>query len=182
MIHWKCCYNSSPTHPTCRGLTAASREQTHFSCIGSLNVPFILLYCQSFMRLVCQNVDKQIFQRSRILGAAVKPRHVVIHPASIEISARDRVKTDKRDAVKIAIQLSVGRLKGINIPSEEREGRRQITRLRETIMNSRKATGNKIKNILFQHGLIKADDDRKVSKRWIEEVLEISIDENIDYW
>jgi len=105
----------------------------------------------------------------------------VVHAASIEVSARDRVKTDKRDAVKIAIQLSAGRLNAIHVPSELREGYRQITRLREIIVNNRKAVGNQIKSILFQHGLIKADDDRKVSQRWINEVLSLTINEDIDY-
>lgn len=43
----------------------------------------------------------------------------VVHPGSIEVSSRDRVKTDKRDALKMATQLSAGRLKGIYVPSKE---------------------------------------------------------------
>jgi len=108
-------------------------------------------------------------------------KNKVVPPASIEISARDRVKTDKRDALKIAVQLAAGRLNSIHIPSEEREGYRQITRLREKMVNDRKAVGNRIKSILFQHGHIAAEDDRKVSKRWIEGVLKISINEDTDY-
>ena len=49
---------------------------------------------------------------------------IVVNPASIEVAARDKVKTDKRDALKIATQLEAGRLKGILIPSEEQERRR----------------------------------------------------------
>lgn len=41
----------------------------------------------------------------------------VVHAASVEISARDRVKTDKRDSLKLATQLSAGRLKGIHVPT-----------------------------------------------------------------
>lgn len=108
-------------------------------------------------------------------------KNKVVHPASIEISARDRVKTDKRDALKIAVQLAAGRLNCIHIPSEEREGYRQITRLREKMVNARKAVGNQIKSILFQYGLIAAEDDRKVSSKWIKEVLTISINEDTNY-
>ena len=39
--------------------------------------------------------------------------NIVVNAASIEVASRDRVKTDKRDAVKIAKQLSSGFLKGI---------------------------------------------------------------------
>ena len=38
-------------------------------------------------------------------------KNIVVHPASIEVSSRDRVKTDKRDSLKIASQLSNGVLK-----------------------------------------------------------------------
>src|SRR5262245_7821066 len=54
---------------------------------------------------------------------------LVVHPASIEVSSRDRVKTDKRDSKKIATQLAAGRLKGIHVPSEDREAKRTVTRL-----------------------------------------------------
>ncbi len=40
--------------------------------------------------------------------------NIVVHAASIEVSSRDRVKTDKRDAIKIAMQLSAGRLECIH--------------------------------------------------------------------
>jgi len=55
----------------------------------------------------------------------------VIHPGSIEVSSRDRVKTDRRDSLKIATQLSSGRLKCIRIPTEEEELAREYSRLRQ---------------------------------------------------
>src|SRR5690242_12737838 len=39
--------------------------------------------------------------------------NIVVHPASIEVAAHDRVKTDQRDSAKIAEQLAAGRLQGI---------------------------------------------------------------------
>ena len=44
---------------------------------------------------------------------------IVVHAASIEVSARDTVKTDKRDSLKIAQQLAAGRLRGVRVPTEE---------------------------------------------------------------
>jgi hypothetical protein len=46
---------------------------------------------------------------------------IVVHPASIEVSSRDTVKTDKRDSLKIAQQLAAGRLRGVRVPTEEEE-------------------------------------------------------------
>lgn len=85
----------------------------------------------------------------------------VVHAASIEISARDRVKTDKRDSLKIATQLSSGRLKGIHVPSEEREAYRSITRLRETWVEERTRVGNQIKSLLAFHGLSQAEEEKE---------------------
>ena len=73
------------------------------------------------------------FNLHRLLIAA-GIHNIVVHAASIEISARDRVKTDKRDSLKIATQLQAGRLKCIDVPSVERESFRFITRLREKLV------------------------------------------------
>jgi transposase len=107
--------------------------------------------------------------------------NIVVHPASIEVSSRDRVKTDKRDSLKIAKQLSDGDLKGIKVPSQEREDFRTVTRTRDTLMEDRKRVGNQLKSLLFMHGLIKPDDDRKVSKTWIMETEELDVSEDIKY-
>jgi len=107
-------------------------------------------------------------------------KNIVVHAASIEVSARDRVKTDKRDALKIAQQLSDGRLKGIHVPDEQREHYRSITRLRDKFMEQRKRLGNQLKSLLAYYGLM-TTDDRKISKKWIKEVLELDVAEEIKY-
>ncbi len=92
----------------------------------------------------------------------------VVNAASIEISSRDRVKTDKRDALKMGVQLSVGRLKGIHVPDENREEMRSVTRLRATMMKLRNQVGNQFKSLLFTQGLIDVNDDTTVSEKWVE--------------
>lgn len=100
--------------------------------------------------------------------------NIVVHPASIEISSRDRVKTDKRDALKIATQLSTQRLRGIYVPSIELEAKRSVSRLRSTFCKSRQQAGNRLKSLLFTQGLIEGDDKTRVSKNWlIDKLLEI---------
>lgn len=98
--------------------------------------------------------------------------NLVVHPAAIEIAARERVKTDRRDALKIGMQLASGRLRSINIPKEEQEGNRAVTRLRSSLIKDRGRYANQLKALLFQHGLIVAGDTSIASKRWIERVLE----------
>jgi len=64
--------------------------------------------------------------------------NIVVHAASIEVAANDRVKTDKRDSLKMARQLAAGRLRGIRIPTLEQEHRRLITRTREQLMRAKR--------------------------------------------
>lgn len=96
---------------------------------------------------------------------------IVVHPGSIEVSSRNRVKTDKRDALKIATQLSVGRLKGIFIPSSEQEEKRSVTRLRLNIVKLKHQVGLEFKALLFTQGLIDMNDDTILCQTWISKKL-----------
>lgn len=98
--------------------------------------------------------------------------NIVVNPASIEVSARDKVKTDKRDSVKVAVQLSAGRLTGIQIPEESQEHKRVLTRVRLGLVKERGRLGNQIKSKLFQFGLIPAGDQRIMSGGWVKELRE----------
>ncbi len=96
-------------------------------------------------------------------------KNIVVDAASIEIAVADRVKTDKRDSLKLATNLSLGKLKGIFIPSIEQEDRRTITRLRDKFVCERSRLACQIKSLMYQYGLIEADDNRKVTLKWIKE-------------
>ena len=94
-------------------------------------------------------------------------KNSVVNAASIEISSRDRVKTDKRDALKMSTQLSVGRLNGIHVPDTEREQMRSVSRLRDRMMRTRNMVGNQLKSLLYTQGLIECEDDTVISEKWI---------------
>ncbi len=96
---------------------------------------------------------------------------IVVNPGSIETASRDKVKTDKRDAKKLAEQLSDGRLKCISIPSEEEELLRIHTRLRTTLVGDRKRITCRIKSKLFQFGYVEfLEDDKPASEKWIKTI------------
>ena len=99
---------------------------------------------------------------------------MVVHAAAIEISAHNRVKTDKRDATKIAQQLEAGRLKAIRIPSMAQESRRLLTRTRAQLVKQRTSTKNRIRMKAHQFGLIGAEDNRVMSASLVTELLEQS--------
>ena len=98
-------------------------------------------------------------------------KNIIIHPGSIEVASRDKVKTDKRDAKKIAVQLSVGRLRCVYIPTLEQEAKRSVSRLRDSTVKLRHKVGQKFKSLLFTQGLIQGDDDTVLGKKWMEKKL-----------
>ena len=97
--------------------------------------------------------------------------NIVVNPGSIEVSVHNRVKTDKRDAHKIASLLEAGRLKGIRIPSEQVEHRRLLTRTREQLVSERTAIKNMIRMRAHQFGLIEPEDRRVMTHQFVEGLL-----------
>lgn len=108
-------------------------------------------------------------------------KNLVVHAAGIEVATGDRVKTDKRDSLKIATQLEANRLKGIHVPSEEREEKRALTRLRDTIVEHRMTTANQIKALLHQHGLISPTAKKKICPKWVESLKLLPMRDGIRY-
>lgn len=107
--------------------------------------------------------------------------NLVVHAAGIEIAVGDKVKTDKRDSLKIATQLAARRLKGIHVPSEEREEKRALTRIRNTVVVHRTKVANQIKSLLHQHGLISPTSKKQVCPKWIEGLKALQMRAGIRY-
>jgi transposase len=112
---------------------------------------------------------------------AVGIDNIVVHAASVEIAARDRVKTDKRDSLKIATQLSDSRLKGIYVTSPQREAYREISRMREKIARDKRRVGSRLKSLLYRQGLIGPDEDDEINKKWLKKVSQYECNEPIKY-
>lgn len=106
--------------------------------------------------------------------------NIVVHAAGIETS-NSRVKTDKRDSLKIATHLSEGKLRCVYIPTIEQEDRRTVTRLRDTFSKERARIGNQIKSLLFLHGLILADDKKRVSLKWIRSISQMAMTPGVKF-
>lgn len=99
-------------------------------------------------------------------------QNIVVHAASIEVAANDRVKTDKRDSLKLATQLAAGRLKGIRVPSLEEEYRRLLPRTRDQISRAIRRVQNQIRMRLHQFGLVPEDFNRVLRVKDAEAFLE----------
>lgn len=97
--------------------------------------------------------------------------NLVVHAAGVEVAVSDRVKTDKRDAAKLASLLESKRLTGVRILTEEEENHRQLTRTRQQLVEERTAVKNKIRMKFHQLGVIEADENQHMSHRWVKELL-----------
>ena len=89
-----------------------------------------------------------LHRRLKLAGVA----NIVVNAASIAVAVRDRVKTDRRDSLKIATQLDCNQLKGIRIPSEEEEAKRVLHRTREQHVKQMSRLRNQIKMKFYQFG------------------------------
>ena len=113
--------------------------------------------------------------------------NIVVHVPSIEIAVHDRVKTDKRDAKKLASLLEAGRLKGNRVPTEEEELHRMLSRTRQQLVEDRTAVENKIRMKFHQLGLIDPDDNRSMSHKLVKDLLAQTLSEELTvaveaYW
>lgn len=108
-------------------------------------------------------------------------KNLVVHASGLEIASGNKVKTDKRDSLKIASHLEAGRLKGIQVPSVELEEKRAVTRMRNSLSDHKVAVGNQIKSFLHHHGIFHLARNQKVSSKWVQSLKEISIREGLRF-
>ena len=77
---------------------------------------------------------------------------VVVAPSRTPIQAGDRVKTDRRDAAKLAHYLRMGGLVAIDLPGCEQEALRDLVRAREDALWSQHKVRQQLKCFLLRHG------------------------------
>ena len=110
--------------------------------------------------------------------------NMVVNPASIPIASNDRVKTDKRDAMKLATELSLGNFEkrgNVRVPSVKEQSRRQITRVREQIVRTRTQVSNRIKSKLQEFGLMSRDDEAKITHKKIKSIEQYDFPEELGF-
>ena len=81
-------------------------------------------------------------------------RCVVIAPSLTPVRPGDRVKTDRRDAEKLARFHRAGELTEIRVPTREEEAARDLVRGREDILSDRLRTKNRLLKFLLRQGRV----------------------------
>src|SRR5215472_14219139 len=104
----------------------------------------------------------ELFRHLSELGVACK----VIAPALIPRRAGDRVKTDRRDAVKLARLYRSGELTMIRVPDREQEGVRDLVRAREDVRKDLIAAKHRLAKFLLRHGRTFSETRNWSQKHW----------------
>ena len=90
-----------------------------------------------------------VYHQLRELGVECE----VIAPSLIPTKPGDRVKTDRRDAIKLARLYRAGELTPIVVPDHEQEADRDLVRAREDTRRVRIASRHRLGKFLLRHGL-----------------------------
>jgi transposase len=78
----------------------------------------------------------------------------VVAPSLIPRRAGDRVKTDKRDASRLARLLRAGELTPVRVPTQAEEAVRDLVRVRAALLADRKRAQQRVTAMLLRHGRI----------------------------
>lgn len=79
---------------------------------------------------------------------------MVCSPGAIARQPGDRIKTDTRDALKLARLLAAGQLRAVTVPTVELEALRDLVRAREDLRGDLMAARHRISKQLLRHGLL----------------------------
>jgi len=76
----------------------------------------------------------------------------VVAPALTPVRPGDRVKTDRRDAEKLARLYRAGELTAIRIPTQAEEAARDVVRVREDVLADRLRARHRLAKFLLRQG------------------------------
>jgi transposase len=115
--------------------------------------------------------------------------NIVVHPCAVAVSSHDQVKTDKRDAKKLAMHLAANMLTGIRIPTIKEEIERQLPRLRDQLVDARVRVMNQVRRRLGHFGYVSINQGvlqikavRKVIESMPQHALSESLSISVAQW
>lgn len=93
------------------------------------------------------------FGLARALEAA-GVRCVVVAPSKLERPPGDWVKTDRRDAQRLARLLRIGELPAVRVASQDEEAARDLVRVREDVRGDLMRARHRLSKLLLRQGLL----------------------------
>lgn len=90
----------------------------------------------------------------------------VIAPSLTPVKPGDRIKTDRRDALKLLTMFKAGLLTEVRAPSPDQEAARELTRCRQTSQENLKRIRHQLSKFLTRHGYIYSDGNHWTQKHF----------------
>ena len=91
---------------------------------------------------------------------------IVVAPSLIPKAVSDRVKTDRRDALKLARAHRAGDLMPVWVPDQKHEALRDLVRLREAAQEDNVRAKHRLGKFFLRHGLKDPSNKKKWSDTW----------------
>ena len=106
----------------------------------------------------------------------------VVLPPHLMLEAKvNRVKTDKRDAWRLAKMLEDNEQRGCYVPDRERREDRQVCRTLNAVDKEIKSTRNRIRKLLQYHGIaVPIPDDQIWGKREFREIGKLTVGASLE--
>jgi transposase len=120
-------------------------EESVRRLIGRLGDPRLLA--------VCYEAGPSGYELHRLI-ASMGVACEVIAPSLVPKGASDRVKTDRRDAVRLALALRAGMLTPVRVPSPAEEAVRDLVRARGDLLEDRRRAQQRLNALLLRHGRV----------------------------
>ena len=102
---------------------------------------------------------------------------MVCAPGAIPRQPGDRVKTDARDALKLARLHAAGQLRAVGVPEPELEALRDLVRAREDLRGDLMAARHRISKLLLRRGLLWAGPGDTWSQRHLQWLSKVRFDD-----
>jgi transposase len=100
--------------------------------------------------------------------AAAQIPCLVAAPSKIARAPGERVKTDRRDALRLAKLLRLGELTAVRVPSPAEEGARDLVRAREDARSDLMRARHRLSKLLLRQGLVwEASAWTQAHERWL---------------
>jgi transposase len=90
----------------------------------------------------------------------------VIAPSLMPMKSGDRIKTDRRDAERLARSYRAGELTAVWVPDAQHEALRDLVRAREAAKQDQLRAKHRLGKYLLRYGLRPADDSRAWTAGW----------------
>jgi transposase len=105
----------------------------------------------------------EVFRQLTDMGIACE----VIAPSLIPVKAGERIKTDRRDAAKLARLYRAGELTTITVPTQDQEAVRDLVRAREDVRKDLTSARHRLGKFLIRHGRVFHDGSNWTQKFWV---------------